>query len=151
MAKQTYINKGGQHVLADGTKVERGERFDCDDPDLRVNFPNKFELVNVDEKPVNAPPPVAAKPAPAPKPDKDEPEDVTKDFTVDQDGNLTVLKDKKGWNVFEEGDEEPLNEKPLKKKDVQPFIDEYLDEDSEEEEGEGGEEEEGEEEGEGEE
>jgi hypothetical protein len=96
--KTTYINKGGLHTLADGTKVPGGETFESTDPNLCAKFPLKFEKAGSVKKPVNA---TTAAPEP-------------------------VLRDKKGWAVFEDGDDDALNDKPLKKKEVQPFIDDYL-------------------------
>lgn len=111
MATHTYRNLGGQHILLDGTTIEKGEVFECDDPELLTKFPQKFERVHPGE----------AEGAPT----AGDRTDVTTDFPEAAEADLTVLKDRKGWFVFDEGDE-PLNEKPLKKKDVAAFIETYL-------------------------
>jgi hypothetical protein len=135
--KTTYINKGGLHTLADGTKVPGGETFESTDPNLCAKFPLKFEKAGSVKKPVNATT-AAPEPESTATPSEENkaisgqtvaenaPQDVTAEFTVDSDGSLTVLRDKKGWAVFEDGDDDALNDKPLKKKEVQPFIDDYL-------------------------
>lgn len=138
MAKYTFINKGGQHVLGDGTKVNKGETFESD-VDLRKDFPNKFELVGDGAStPVNAKggkdtddadDADTGKSGAKDKAPKDAPEDVTSDFKVDEEGSLSVIKEKGKWNVYEDGDETPINEKPLAKGKVQPFIDDYLEDD----------------------
>jgi len=132
-----YLNKGGVHVTADGTAVLSGETFVCDDPELCTKFPNKFEVVYPEP-----PTPVLKQSVDTPAPEKTEIQeaaekgaegitapvlkDVTSNFPKAKEGGLAVKKDKRGWWLYEVDDEEPVNEKPLKKREVSAFITDYL-------------------------
>lgn len=105
-------NIGGQHTLADGTTVEHGGTFEYEGTlaELQAKYPNKF---------------VAAEGGKAAAPAAPEETDVTEDFPAAKENDLQVVKTAKGWNIYDDGDD-PINEKPLKKKDVQAAIDAYL-------------------------
>lgn len=135
--KTIYENIGGTHTTREGVDVLRGQTFEDPDPDLCAKFPNKLRKVTAQQTPVNAPAGGGVAPTPpqgAESPDKGgeisekRGTDVTGEFTVDKAGTLSVLKDGTGWHVYEKGDPDPLNEKPLKKKEVQAFIDDYISE-----------------------
>jgi hypothetical protein len=133
MAK--YLNKGGVHIGPGGVVVEPGKTFVSNDPELCVKFPNKFELIHPE-----VPTPVLRQSVDTPEPEKTEVQvaaekgaegiaapgkDVTSEFDGAADGGLTVRKDKRGWWVYDEG-EDAINEKPLKKREVPVFIAECL-------------------------
>lgn len=111
-----YKNVGGEHICKDGTVVPNGKFFDSDDKDLCKKFPNKFEAVNdqVTDS-VNKPAPV-----------NNDPVDVTEDYPEAKENKMTVTKIGKGWWVTEEDEDEAAHDKPLKKKDVEAFIKELL-------------------------
>jgi hypothetical protein len=130
---KTYLNKGGSHTCRDGTVVPRGATVTTDE-DLIAKFGKKFELVQ--PAPVVAKSPVqqaAEKGAEDGDEGNDDGDsgaddgmaDVTEDFPAATEADLTVKKDKRGWWVFD-GDEDPANEKPLRKKGVDAFLEEYL-------------------------
>lgn len=132
---KTYKNIGGPHALADGTIVPPGGTFSSEE-DPRALFSNKFELVHtvVAEPPQSPGQTTPGGKAPAdPGGGNSTPsggQDVTAEFNVG-DGSkvkLTVVKLEKGYNILEEGDADPVNEKPLAKTRVQAFIDDYLSE-----------------------
>jgi len=60
---------------------------------------------------------------------KEDKKNVTKDFK-NANEEVVVLKDSKGWYVYDADDmKEPINDKPLFKKNVEDFLAEYLKED----------------------
>lgn len=130
--KKTYVNNGGLHTLEDGTEVKRGQTFESSDPGILAKFPNKFALAGNDVPPVNADSDKGGKDTTKTDDsgkggnDGDDADDVTRDFKVGKDSGLTVLKENDKWNIYEEGDDDRLNDKPLSKKKVQAFIDDYL-------------------------
>lgn len=141
MPKPTiYINQGGQHRTEDGTLVKKGESFESPDPDLCTKFPNKF--VRAADVAANTPVNAGATQSATDTPDNtgDAPDgtqtpatdegskDVSGDFDLsgDADGVLSVRKEKGKWNIYEKGDEDPINDKPLAKGKVQAALDEYL-------------------------
>lgn len=113
MGKATYKNNGGGHVMADGTEVAPGAVFSAD-PEEVEKFPNKFTRVHA-----AVPDP---DPDPATGPDGDRV--VTDEFPLAGENGLVVTKTKAGW-VVSDG-EEDLHEGPMLKKQVNPFIEEYL-------------------------
>lgn len=135
----TYKNMGGLHTLLDGTTVPKGGVFQSDDPYLCKKFRGKFERVI--EEPAPAPAPVVQS-VDTPEEKKTAvqkaaetgatdvlPEgttDVTGEFPSAQEADMRVLKDKRGWYVYDDGGKEPANEKPLKRKAVDCFIEELL-------------------------
>jgi hypothetical protein len=134
----TYRNNGGHHLNGEGVTIKSGEVFKDADPNLMEKFPAKFEKVAyATPEPADEPeePTGAGTPNTTTKPaskQADEPTDVTDEFPAGKEAGLTVSKVKAGWNVYDpdEGeDPEPLNDKPLKKRAVEAFIDTYLEED----------------------
>jgi len=135
MAK--YKNIGGLHQLADGTNIPAGTTFETDQP-IPEDFAAKFQQVFDAPEPVAPAPepePVAPEPTPEPEPDPalpgsdgDDPDlkDVTADFPLAGENDMHVVRGKRGWHIFDEGDEEPINDKPLLKRDVAPAIEAYL-------------------------
>ena len=126
----TYKNVGGTHEMADGTIVRTGETVTTE-LDLVAHLPQKFILVPATPVVVTKPKaaPVAPAPKAAPKTNNDAPvdngmADVTADFDGAAEADLTVMKDKRGWWVYD-GTEDAANEKALKKKEVADFIAEY--------------------------
>lgn len=125
-----WKNVGAAHTTETGRNVQRGEVFESDLP-LDTLFVGKFERVYKEAE--------AEAEAEAPKaPDNTEQgaltekkecvssdrEDVTTEFPGAAEAGLVVVKDKKGWCVYDEGNA-PINEKPLRKKDVLEIVAEY--------------------------
>jgi hypothetical protein len=114
-------------------RPEDGHVFETD-RDLVAMFPNKFERVHVpgDEGAEDEASPPKPKKESKPKKDDAPPpkplgRDVTKRFPKAAEEDFKVFSD--GGAFFVAEADEPtvaLNEKPLKKKDVIPFIKEYL-------------------------
>lgn len=132
MATQ-YRNTGGQHTQLDGTVVATGGTFVDADDNLCSKFTGKFEAlgkVEVQEPlpavPATDPPETGTDPT---KPDTDhseaEGEDVTEEFPIAGEHNLKVVKVKKGWIVYD-SEGAPINDVPLKKKDVEDVINEWI-------------------------
>jgi hypothetical protein len=123
-----YLNTGGRHTTLDGMVIKNGECFDSDDPDLDIKFKNK--ITKFVEPPVVQAAKVEVAVAEAPvveAPATDEKQDVTDEFPEAKNGNLTVMRDKAGWYVYDAAsDVDSVNEEPLKKKDVAPFVKTYL-------------------------
>lgn len=125
----TLKNVGGQHVFADGTTIAPGAVFeyDGDADELVKKFIGKFEYERT--APVAAPAPTTpAAPSAPTKPEKTADDgfvDMTDDFPVAAQHDLKVLRDRRGWWLYD-GDKDPVNEKPLKKKDVDAEIAEYI-------------------------
>jgi len=131
----TYKNNGGAHMTANGTIIPNGGVFQDENPDLCKVFPNKFAVVHTpaptpaadDPTPAPAAPAQATTPIAAPaKPTGVVVVDVTDEYPAAEDADLTVTKVKGGYDVYDEDKSEPINEKPLAKKKVQLFLDEYL-------------------------
>jgi len=136
----TYRNIGGEHITADGKTIKNGGTFVSNDPTLLKRFSTKFTKVDAGDVPTEqakpSAPVAAVKPADAPKApvaavkptagDVALDEDVTSEFPTAADAGLVIKKDKRGWWVFDEADDNPANEKPLLKKEVEDFIDEYI-------------------------
>jgi hypothetical protein len=131
--KKTYLNKGGTHTALDGTVTPKGGTITTEE-DLVAKFGSrKFALMQPGQPVPAAPAAPEAPKAPDTNEDADSGDDVapdgmddvTADFPVAEAHDLTVKKDKRGWWVFD-GDEDPANEKPLRKKDVDVFLEEYL-------------------------
>ena len=136
-----YKNIGGSHQTRSGENVPHGAIVKTEE-DLVSIFPDKFELVpeSVAEENTSKTKTCTAGGV-EPETTSDggtaggvEPEtetklegftDVTNDFPVAKEADLSVKRNKQGWHVFDEGTE-PANEKALKKKEVGPFLDEYL-------------------------
>lgn len=111
--------------------------------DLCKVFPNKFERIP-DEAPSSFSPSTEEQKAAVSKaakkgakgvapPETEEPEpnplgrDVTKRFPTAQEEDFQVFADGGAFSVVEADDPtEALNDKPLKRKDVEPFIRQYL-------------------------
>ena len=113
MSTTTVKNLGGGHNLADGTVVGHGETFEHegDFDALCKKFPNKFERCHKAETGGTA--------------TADDRQDVTTEFPEAAEAGLTVLKDKKGWSVYDEGDE-PIEGTPCTKGKVKAAIEKYL-------------------------
>jgi len=127
-----------QHRLLDGTVLKSGETFESNDPRLIEKFPNKFEQV------VALPAPVAqatTQSVGTPEAEKTDVQkaaeagaaeilpghqDMTTEFPVAGEAGLRVTKTRQGWYVFDEDSDEAVNEKPLKKREVAAFLEEYL-------------------------
>ena len=126
--KKTYLNKGGSYTALDGTETPHGKTITTE-VDLIEKFgPTHFEEVRVMVVEVEAATaPVQAKKEVVQEPEKasDGMVDVTDEFPEAGLNSFIVKKDQKGWWVFD-GDGEAANEKPLKKKEVEPFISEIL-------------------------
>lgn len=151
-----YKNNGGAHTLLDGTTIPHGGTFESDDPNLLKKFRGKFERVIIEavtpEPPcVQAPSEASAQITQDVNTEEEEktpvqkaaekgaefvlPEgsvDVTDEFPTAKDADIRVLKDKRGWWVYDfmlsadDTNNEPANDKPLRKKDVGTFIDDLL-------------------------
>lgn len=132
MGAYRYRNNGGQHVFLDNTVVEHGETFVCDDPDLMTKFPQKFTRVYDEPTPAEKTPvqEAAEKGAAGAAPKKAIPEfkDVTDEFPEAGKADLRVLKNKAGWWLYDD-DDDPVNEKALKKKEVAEAIAVFVTED----------------------
>lgn len=132
-----YRVLGGLHRLPDGTIVKKGEIFESPDTRLVEKFRNKFERV------VPAPAPINTQNVATPEAEKtpvqkaaeagaaeilpNGQQDMTAEFPKAQEANLVVTKDRRGWYVYDADDRDgAINEKPLKKKDVPGFLEEYL-------------------------
>lgn len=149
MEKKVYLNKAGKHSCLDGTVVPHGKTVETEE-DLIAKFGRKFELVTP-VNPIQAAAETGASgllvpdgPALAPADgggganSADAAEnatdgaqapagmtDVTEEYPAAAKADLTVCHNKRGWWVFDAGTE-AVNEKPLKKKDVEVFIKDYL-------------------------
>lgn len=109
-----YKNIGGNHTQTNGDVVPTGGVFIDPDDTLDKKFAAKFEVI---ERGIDADDATS----------EDQPEagvDVTDDFPTAKAAGLTVIKAGKTWDVYDE-DREPINDKPLRKKDVEAIIDEY--------------------------
>lgn len=121
---KAYKNNGATHTMRDGVEVPRGGIIKCDE-NLAKAFPHKFEEVSGNQKVKDkentstAKQKEAAEERPNTKKKSDEMIDVTDKFTVPE--GYTVKRDKRGCWVYD-GDEEPANEKPLKRDEVEAFI-----------------------------
>lgn len=130
-----YQNTGGPHQTIDGETIDAGAIFELDDQTLLEAFPGKFKLVKEEAPaPVVEPEEVAAddptletEPATeeVPKAAKGR-TDVTDEFKLALEADMRVEKDKRGWYILDEGDDDPINEKPLLKREVEGAIREYL-------------------------
>jgi len=144
-----YLNEGGDHYTAggeqDATCHKHGAIFDSDDPDLCEKFPCKFKRIYAEVDPTE--PIVQDTPTPetpavdAPSVDattgvpivKEGYTDQTVDFPQAADNGLQILRDKRGWWVYEmDSPEDPCHDKALRRKKlVAPWLDAYLAEDEE--------------------
>ena len=128
----------GQHRLLDGTVLKSGETFEHADLALRKKFPNKFEQVVAPPAPVAQVTTQSVGTSEAEKTDVQKAaevgaaeiisgyQDMTAEFPVAGEADLRVTKSRQGWYVFDEDSDEPVNEKPLKKREVAAFLEEYL-------------------------
>lgn len=115
-----YRNNGGVHSFTDepqpdgtikpGRTVQKGEAFESDIPNLDTLFPNKFVKIHPSEVQGVA--------------TANDKTDVTPDFPLAVEADLTVLHDKAGYWIYDEG-EEPLNNKALKRGSVDTFVEDY--------------------------
>jgi len=137
---KTYKNNGGQHVMLDGTVVGNGETITCED-DLAAKYPTKFVVVvdtgtvtqttstpEAEKTDVQKAAEAGAVDVGSQDAEPEIPEDmkdVTDEFPAAEEAELIVCKNKRGWWIFD-GDDEPANEKPLKKREVNAFVKDYL-------------------------
>lgn len=153
--KTKYENVGGSHTTADGRIIKKGEVFSDPDPDLCDKFPNKFRKVTpatevpekADDGGGSAPstqdgaktPPVATTGGDtgtdtgsgdgggqADNTAQRDGDDVTDEFAEVEGTELRVYKVAKGWSVYHGNDKDPLNEKPMLRRDVAAFVEAYL-------------------------
>lgn len=103
------------------------------DKDLCAMFVNKFDKVDIET--VSSIKKKTAKKKTTKKPAKKEPEevinplgrDVTEQFPKAEEEDLKVFQTGDAFSVVETDEpDKPVHDKPLKKKDVIPFIDKYL-------------------------
>lgn len=116
---------GGENFL-EGRTVAPGEVFEYegDAEALCRTFPNKFERV-IEEAPAEErEPPKTDGEGDDDTPPEGEREDVTGDFPDAKSNGLRVFRDSRGWWLRD--DEEDVNDKPLRKKDVAGAIKDYL-------------------------
>lgn len=134
MATQ-YRNTGGRHTQMDGTVVATGALFVDSDDELCSKFAGKFEVVGKVEAQEPLPTGDETDP-PKTGTDVDKPgtdhlvadgEDVTDEYPNAVKAGLKVVKTKKGWTVYD-AEGSPINDAPLKKKDVDDVINEWIEE-----------------------
>ena len=137
---RTYKNGGAGHVTLAGEAIPKGGTITTEE-DLAAKFPGKFTVVPTGAQAQSVSTPEDEKTAvqkaaeagakeiaaaetkakAAGTPSDDGMTDVTKDFPSAEKAGVTVRRDKRGWWVFD-GDEDPANEKALKKREVRAFI-----------------------------
>jgi len=126
--------KRGTHYGRDGKVYKKGEKVESTRDLVAVFSPGKFErdfaaeqkagIVTV-SKP-NIPPPVDKK--------SEYGKDVTSEFPTAETVEVMVFEDSKWYTIVDKADDSVLNEKKLRRKNVEPFLKQYLDEGADDEE-----------------
>jgi len=140
--------KRGTHYR-DGKVYKKGDTMESPIDQVAIYGKERFErdfeaeqkagIVVIDSKP-NIPPPVGV----GVDKDGDDAEitspslseygkDVTSEFPTAEEMSVTVFEKSKWFTVVDADDNEVLNEKKLRRKDVEPFLEQYLDENEEDE------------------
>jgi len=130
-----------------GDHYQNGKRYRAGDIvesslDLCVRFPAKFERDFAAEQKANTAPAVSKPNIPPPVDkggDKNKPsplstkygEDVTSKFPTAEEVEVLVFEKSKWYTVVDKADGEVLNEKKLRRKDVEPFLGQYLSDEDE--------------------
>lgn len=128
-----YKNTGGQHTQGNGNVVPTGGTFIDPDDNLASKFVGKFEVLarvdgtNDPQAPENTTPPGTGTEGEKSNTDHSEAdgEDVTAEFPTAVEHGLKIIKTKKGWVVYD-ADGVSINDEPLRKKDVDDVINEWV-------------------------